>query len=110
MAESSRTRAHGRRQRSFRTPDRRKEQGDEVAYILMGLTAGNAASFRSGVVSTGIEVVLVLPAVTVVSILLVLHFVTDSRMFRVGSLFQRRCGVCLASCCGSGNPMPSFES
>ena len=35
---------------------------------------------------------------------LVLHFVTDSRMFWVfGSLFQRRCGAPLASCCGSGN-------
>ena len=35
---------------------------------------------------------------------LVLHFVTDSRMFWVfGSLFQRRCGTPLASCCGSGN-------
>ena len=46
-----------------------------------------------------------LPAVTVVSFLPVfLHFVTDSRMFWVfGSLFQRRCGVFLASCCGSGN-------
>ena len=38
---------------------------------------------------------------------LVLHFVTDSRMFWVfGSLFQRRCGVFLASCCGSGNQFP----
>ena len=34
---------------------------------------------------------------------LVLHFVTDSRMFWVfGSWFQRRCGVFLANCCGSG--------
>ena len=35
----------------------------------MGLTAGNAAGFWSGVINTGTEVVLVLPAVSVVSIL-----------------------------------------
>ena len=35
----------------------------------MGLTAGNAAGYRSGVRNTGIEDILVLPAVTVVSLL-----------------------------------------
>ena len=35
----------------------------------MGLTAGNAAGFRGGVINTGVEDILVLPAVTVVSLL-----------------------------------------
>ena len=84
-------------------PPRRK-QGDKVVCILMGLTAGNAAGYRGGVINTGIEDIFVLPAVPVVPLLLVLHFVTDSRMFWVfGSLFQRRCGAPLASCCGTGN-------
>ena len=84
--------------------DGRREQGDKVVYILMGLTAGNAAGYWGGVINTGVEDILVLPAVTVVSFSLVLHFVTDSRMFWVfGSLFLRRCGVSCASCCGSGN-------
>ena len=69
-------------------------QGDKVVYFLMGLTAGNAAGFRGGVCQRSL----------LSPFSLVLHFVTDSRMFWVfGSLFQRRCGVFLASCCGSGN-------
>ena len=35
----------------------------------MGLTAGNAAGYRGGVIFTGIEVILVLPAVPVVPFL-----------------------------------------
>ena len=35
----------------------------------MGLTAGNAAGYRGGVINTGIEVILVLPAVPVVPFL-----------------------------------------
>ena len=50
-------------------PDGRREQGDKVVYILMGLTAGNAAGYRGGVINAGIEDILVLPAVTVVSLL-----------------------------------------
>ena len=81
-----------------------REQGDKVVCILMGLTAGNAAGYRGGAINTGIEDFLVLPAVPVAPLLPVLHFVTDSRMFWVfGSLFQRRCGAPLASCCGSSN-------
>ena len=75
-------------------PVGRREQGDKVENFLMGLTAGNAAGYRGGAINTGIEDFLVLPAVPVVPFSLVLHFVTDSRMFWVfGSLFQRRCGV-----------------
>ena len=37
--------------------------------ILMGLTAGNAAGYRGGVINTGIEDILVLPAVPVVTLL-----------------------------------------
>ena len=73
-------------------------------YILVGLTAGNAAGYRGGVKKTGIEDILVLPAVRLSPFSLVPHFVTDSRMFWVfKSLFLRRCGVFLASCCGSGS-------
>ena len=50
-------------------PDGRREQGDKVVYILMGLTAGNAAGYRGGVINTGIEDILVLPAVSVVPLL-----------------------------------------
>ena len=42
---------------------------DKVVCILMGLTAGNAAGYRSGAINTGIEDFLVLPAVPVVPIL-----------------------------------------
>ena len=86
-----------------------REQGDKVVYFLMGLSTGNAASFRSGVVNTGFEDVLVLPAVLTVPCSLFLHFATDARLFWVfGSLFQRRCGAPLASCCGSGNLLCSM--
>ena len=50
-------------------PAGRREQGHKVVYILMGLTAGNAAGNWGGVRNTGIEDILVLPAVTVVSLL-----------------------------------------
>ena len=73
--------------------------------ILMDPTAGNAAGYRGGVINTGFEDILVFasgPCCPPSS--LVLHFVTDSHMFWVfGSLFQRRCGAPLVSCCGSGN-------
>ena len=145
----SRTPAHGRRRlTSWRSPsplsrvltflDRGSElpgeegQGDKVAYILMGLTAGNAAAgFRGGVTNTGIENILVLPAVTGCLPLLRgpahrdgLH--ACSWVFE--SLFQRRsrrlgwpavqaaavetspdvAGVSCASCCGSGN-LPGWQ-
>ena len=58
--------------------DGRREQGDKVVYILMCLTAGNAAGYRGGVINTGVEDILVLPAVQLSSFFLVLHFVTDS--------------------------------
>ena len=50
-----------------------------------------------------------LPAVQLSPFSLVLHFVTDSRSLVLGlrMLFQRRCGVLLASCCGSGNQVLS---
>ena len=47
-------------------PDGEREQGDNVVYILMGLTAGNTAGYRGGVINTGIEDILVLPAISVV--------------------------------------------
>ena len=50
-------------------PDGRRDQGDKVVCILMGLTAGNAAGYRGGVINTGIEDILVLPAVPVVPLL-----------------------------------------
>ena len=65
-------------------PDGRREQGDKVAYILMGLTAGNVAGHRSGVINTGVEDILVLPAVQLSPFSLVLHFVTDSRSLVLG--------------------------
>ena len=73
-----------RRRRSFRSPDGRREQGDKVVYILMCLTAGNAAGYRGGVINTGVEDILVLPAVQLSSFFLVLHFVTDSRSLVLG--------------------------
>ena len=86
-------------------PVGRREQGDKVVCILMGLTAGNAAGYRGGAIkywNRGLPRVASGPCCRPFS--LVLHFVTDSRMFWVfGSLFQRRCGAPLASCCGSGN-------
>ena len=50
-------------------PDGRREQGDKVENFLMCLTAGNAAGYRGGVINTGIEDFLVLPAVPVVPLL-----------------------------------------
>ena len=50
-------------------PDGRREEGDKVVCILTGLTAGNAAGYRGGVINTGIEDILVLPAVPVVTLL-----------------------------------------
>ena len=50
-------------------PVGRREQGDKVVCILMGLTAGNAAGYRGGAINTGIEDFLVLPAVPVVPLL-----------------------------------------
>ena len=65
-----------------------------------------AAGNRGGGKFSGTEAVLVLPAVTVVPCSLVLRFMAASRIFwDFGSLFQRRPGVILASCCGSGNPV-----
>ena len=99
------------------TPDGRREQGVKVAYILMGLTAG----YRGGVISTGIEDILVLPAVPVVpslpgpalrdgfSHVLGLRIVVPEALRRLsGKLLRqpqlsRRCGVPVASCCGSGS-------
>ena len=49
-------------------PDGRREQGDKVVCILMGLSAGNAAGYR-GVINTGTENILVLPAVPVAPLL-----------------------------------------
>ena len=46
-----------------------REQGDKVEYFLIELTAGNTAGNRGSGKNTGTEVVLVLPAVTVVSFL-----------------------------------------
>ena len=104
-------------------PVGRREQGDKVVCILMGLTAGNAAGYRGGAINTGIEDFLVLPAVPVVPLLpgpalrdgfshvLGLRIVVPEALRRplascCGSgnvhLF-RRCGVSSASCCGSGN-------
>ena len=65
-------------------PDGRREQGDKVVYILMCLTAGNAAGYRGGVINTGVEDILVLPAVQLSPFSLVLHFVTDSRSLVLG--------------------------
>ena len=98
-------------------------QGDKVVYILMGLTAGNAAGYRGGVINTGIEDILVLPAVTVVSYIpgpalrdgfshvLGLRIVVPEALRRLSgqllrqrqSNLSRRCGVSCASCCGSGS-------
>ena len=50
-------------------PDGRREKGDKIVCILMGLTAGNAAGYRGGAINTGIEDFLVLPAVPVVPLL-----------------------------------------
>ena len=85
-------------------PVGRREQGDKVECILMGLTAGNAAGYRGGAINTGIEDFLVLPAVPVVPLLPGPALRDGFSMFWFfGSLFQRRCGAPLASCCGSGN-------
>ena len=81
---SSRTPAHGRR-RLMSWSSRRRwtptsavfqnflmdegSKGTRLCAILMGLTAGNAAGYRSGVRNTGIEDILVLPAVPVVPLL-----------------------------------------
>ena len=43
--------------------------GDKVVYILICLTAGNAAGYRGGFINAGIEDILVLPAISVVSLL-----------------------------------------
>ena len=65
-----------------------------MVYVLMDLTAGNAAGNRGCAYYTG---------TSEVPRSLVLLFVTDAYMFwDFGSLFSRRCGVTLASCCGSG--------
>ena len=75
-----------------------------MVYFLLVLTAGNPAGYRGGVVNIGFEDVLVLPAVLRVPSSLILHVATDAHLFWVfGSLFQKRCGAPLASCCGSGN-------
>ena len=50
-------------------PVGRREQGDKVVCILMGLIAGNAAGYWGGAINTGIEDFLVLPAVPVVPFL-----------------------------------------
>ena len=50
-------------------PDGRREQGDKVVCTLTGPTAGKAAGYRGGVINTGIEDILVLPAVPVVTLL-----------------------------------------
>ena len=94
----------------------------------MGLTAGNAAGFRGGVINTGVEDILVLPAVTVVSLLpglalrdgflhvLGLRIVVPKTLPRpcgqllrldvaasFGPHLSRRCCVSCATCFGSGN-------
>ena len=65
-------------------PDGRREQGDKVVYILMCLTAGNATGYRGCVMNTGVEDILVLPAVQLSPFSLVLHFVTDFRSLVLG--------------------------
>ena len=85
-------------------PDGRREQGDKVVCILMGLTAGNAAGYRGGAEILESRTSSYCQRSLLSPFSLVPRFVTDSRMFWVfGSLFQRRCGAPLACCCGSGN-------
>ena len=79
-------------------------QGDNVACILMGLTAGNAAGFRGGVTNTGIEDILVLPAVTVVSLLPgPAHRDGFTHVLGLRIVVPEAFRVFLAGCSGSGS-------
>ena len=74
-------------------------------YILMGLTAGNAAGYRGGVINTGFGHILVLPAVTVVSLLTGPAF-RDGCTYVLGLRFAPPQDVAASlgvSCCGSDN-------
>ena len=82
-----------------------REQGDKVEYFLMDLDHWQRRREPGRCKNTGTEG---RPRVAsghcCLPSSLVPHTVTASYMFWVlESLFQRRCGVPLVSCCGSGN-------